>query len=68
VPAGTPPDAVAKLSTGLAAALADSTLQADFRSRGIAPLTMDAPAFTAYVRDEDRSWRDVITQAGIQVQ
>lgn len=68
VPAGTPPDAVAKLSTGLAAALADSTLQADFRSRGIAPLTMDAPAFTAYVRDEDRTWRDVITQAGIQVQ
>ncbi|OZI57115.1 Bug family tripartite tricarboxylate transporter substrate binding protein [Bordetella genomosp. 1] len=68
VPAGTPPQAVARLSEALQAALADPALAADFRARGIDTLPLARQAFETYVQSENATWAGVIKQARIEVQ
>ncbi|MDQ8035066.1 MAG: tripartite tricarboxylate transporter substrate-binding protein, partial [Bordetella sp.] len=68
VPAGTPPQAVARLSEALQAALADPALAADFRARGIDTLPLAREAFESYVQSENATWAGVIKQARIEVQ
>jgi tripartite-type tricarboxylate transporter receptor subunit TctC len=63
--AGTPPDVLAALNSGLDKALRDDQLKAAFAKFGIAPRGTTLQEGAAFTREEYDKWRKVITDAHI---
>ncbi|MGA8612512.1 MAG: tripartite tricarboxylate transporter substrate binding protein [Xanthobacteraceae bacterium] len=63
--AGTPPDVLATLNSGLDKALRDAELQAAFAKFGIAPRGTTLQEGAAFTKQEYEKWRKVITDAHI---
>jgi tripartite-type tricarboxylate transporter receptor subunit TctC len=63
--AGTPPDVLATLNTGLDKALHDDQLKAAFAKLGIAPRGTTLQECAAFTKDEYEKWRKVILDAHI---
>ena len=63
--AGTPPDVLAALNSGLDKALRDDQLKAAFAKFGIAPRGTTLQEGAAFTREEYEKWRKVITDAHI---
>jgi tripartite-type tricarboxylate transporter receptor subunit TctC len=63
--AGTPPDVLATLNSGLDKALRDDQLKAAFAKFGIAPRGTTLQEGAAFTREEYEKWRKVITDAHI---
>jgi tripartite-type tricarboxylate transporter receptor subunit TctC len=63
--AGTPPDVLATLNSGLDKALRDDQLKAAFAKFGIAPRGTTLQEGAAFTREEYDKWRKVITDAHI---
>jgi tripartite-type tricarboxylate transporter receptor subunit TctC len=68
VPAGTPADALAKLSEAVQAALADPAVQDKLKGLGFDVIGSKPEAFGAYLKKDVTSWRDFIQAQGITVQ
>ena len=67
-PAGTPPEAVDRLSTALQTALADPEVAASFAELGTAPSSAEdatPAALTERLSSEIERWRPVIEEAGV---
>jgi tripartite-type tricarboxylate transporter receptor subunit TctC len=63
--AGTPPDVLAMLNSGLDKALRDDQLKAAFAKFGIAPRGTTLQEGAAFTKEEYEKWRKVITDAHI---
>jgi tripartite-type tricarboxylate transporter receptor subunit TctC len=63
--AGTPPDVLAALNSGLDKALRDDQLKAAFAKFGIAPRGTTLQEGAAFTREEYEKWRKVITDVHI---
>jgi tripartite-type tricarboxylate transporter receptor subunit TctC len=63
--AGTPPDVLATLNSGLDKALRDDQLKAAFAKFGIAPRGTTLQEGAAFTKEEYEKWRKVITDAHI---
>ena len=65
VPAGTPPEVVAKLSQAMTTALADPELVAPFEQIGSQPLVdYDEKKFRAFIAEEIKKWAEVVRISG----
>ena len=65
VPAGTPPEVVAKLSQAMTTALADPDLVAPFEQIGSQPLVdYDEKKFKAFIAEEIKKWAEVVRISG----
>jgi tripartite-type tricarboxylate transporter receptor subunit TctC len=60
-PSEIPADRMTRVERAIAAAMAKPTMQKTFDSQEITPLTMDRPAFDAFVEQEIRRWRSVVS-------
>jgi tripartite-type tricarboxylate transporter receptor subunit TctC len=60
VPKDTPPDIVAKLNTGIGAALADPSVKTRLADLGFLPQAMSPSAFGKFVADETDKWAKVV--------
>jgi tripartite-type tricarboxylate transporter receptor subunit TctC len=70
-PAGTPEDAVAKLTAALQAALADPDVAARFAELGTEPVTAEEAtpeAHAAYLSEQIALWKPIIEAAGVTAQ
>jgi len=67
-PAGTPKDAVAKLSGAVRAALADPELAKKIVGVGLIPYYMDQAAFAAHIAQQYERYSKVIDDAGIKME
>ena len=68
VPAGTPPDIVARLSADTRRALAFAEVRASFVSQGMEPAASTPEQFSGYLRDEYAKWGKLIRDTGIKAQ
>ena len=68
VPAGTPPDIVARLSADTRRALAFAEVRASFVSQGMEPAASTPEQFSGYLRDEYAKWGRLIRDTGIKAQ
>ncbi len=68
VPAGTPPDIVARLSADTRRALAFAEVKASFVSQGMEPAASTPEQFSGYLRDEYAKWGKLIRDTGIKAQ
>jgi tripartite-type tricarboxylate transporter receptor subunit TctC len=66
-PAGTPPEAVAKLSQALNAALAQPELKEKFANAGLETVSSTPAEFAAFIRSEIVKWGRVAKEAGIRI-
>ena len=66
-PAGTPPEAVAKLSQALNAALAQPEVREKFSAAGLDTVSSTPAEFAAFIRAEIAKWGKVAKEAGIKV-
>jgi len=66
-PAGTPPEAVAKLSQALNAALAQPELREKFAAAGLDTVSSTPAEFGAFIRSEIVKWGRVAKEANIKV-
>jgi tripartite-type tricarboxylate transporter receptor subunit TctC len=66
-PAGTPPEAVAKLSQALNAALAQPDLKEKFAAAGLETVSSTPAEFAAFIRSEIAKWAKVAKEANIKV-
>ena len=66
-PAGTPPEAVAKLSQALNAALAQPQVRERFATAGLETVSSTPAEFTAFIRAEIDKWARVAKEANIKV-
>jgi tripartite-type tricarboxylate transporter receptor subunit TctC len=66
-PAGTPPEAVAKLSQALNAALAQPELKEKFAAAGLETVSSTPAEFGAFIRSETAKWAKVAKEANIKV-
>lgn len=64
-PAGAPAPIVARLSRGLADALATPAVSGKLREVGFDILPMDPPAFAAFVAGQLAFWEDIVKRAGV---
>lgn len=68
VPAGTPPEIVAKLNAGIVAALESKELRERLAAMGTEPRPGNTPeAFAAFVRAENAKYASVVKQSGAKV-
>jgi tripartite-type tricarboxylate transporter receptor subunit TctC len=68
VPAGTPPEVVAKLNAGIVAALDSKELTDRLAAMGTAPPKNNTPgAFAAFVRAENAKYAKVVKESGAKV-
>jgi tripartite-type tricarboxylate transporter receptor subunit TctC len=67
VPAGTPPEIVARLNEAIARALADPEVSGAFERNGAIPWTMGPEAFDRFIETEIVKWREVIQLTGLQL-
>jgi tripartite-type tricarboxylate transporter receptor subunit TctC len=66
-PAGTPPEAVAKLSQALNAALAQQDVKEKFAAAGLDTVSSTPAEFAAFIRGEIAKWGRVAREANIKV-
>jgi len=66
-PAGTPPEAVAKLSDALNKALAQPELKERFAAAGLEVASSSPAEFAAFIRSEIAKWGRVAKEANIKV-
>jgi tripartite-type tricarboxylate transporter receptor subunit TctC len=66
-PAGTPPEAVAKLSQALNAALAQADVKEKFAAAGLDAVSSTPAEFAAFIRSEIAKWAKVAKEANIRV-
>ena len=66
-PAGTPPEAVAKLSQALNAALAQPELREKFANAGLETVSSTPAEFGAFIRSEIAKWARVAKEANIKL-
>jgi len=66
-PAGTPPEAVAKLSQALNAALAQPEVKERFASAGLEAASSTPAEFAAFIRAEIAKWGKVAKEANIKI-
>jgi tripartite-type tricarboxylate transporter receptor subunit TctC len=66
-PAGTPPEAVARLSQALNAALAQADLKEKFANAGLDTVSSTPAEFGAFIRSEIAKWNRVAKEANIKV-
>ena len=66
-PAGTPPDAVAKLSQALNAALAQPEVKERFAAAGLDTVSSTPAEFAAFIRSEIAKWGRVAKEANIKL-
>jgi tripartite-type tricarboxylate transporter receptor subunit TctC len=66
-PAGTPPEAVAKLSQALNAALAQPDVKEKFASAGLETVSSTPAEFAAFLRSEIAKWSKVAKEANIKL-
>jgi tripartite-type tricarboxylate transporter receptor subunit TctC len=66
-PAGTPPEAVARLSQALNAALAQPDLKEKFANAGLDTVSSTPAEFGAFIRSEIAKWNRVAKEANIKV-
>jgi tripartite-type tricarboxylate transporter receptor subunit TctC len=64
-PAGMPPDVLAALNSGIAKALQDEQLKADFAKFGLTPRGTSLPEGAAFTRSEYEKWKKVIDDGHI---
>ena len=67
-PAGTPPEAVAKLSQALNAALAQADIKEKFAAAGLETVSSTPAEFAAFIRDEIAKWARVAKEANIKLE
>ena len=67
-PAGTPPEAVAKLSQALNAALAQPEVKEKFSAAGLDTVSSTPAEFAAFIRSEIAKWGKVAKEANIKVE
>jgi tripartite-type tricarboxylate transporter receptor subunit TctC len=69
VPAGTPPEVVKKLSSAMAATLADKDIAGHFVANGSQPMTgVSEAAFRAFIADEQKKWAEVVRKSGARLE
>jgi tripartite-type tricarboxylate transporter receptor subunit TctC len=66
-PAGTPPEAVAKLSQALNAALAQPDVREKFATAGLETVSSTPAEFAAFIRSEIAKWSGVAKEANIRI-
>jgi tripartite-type tricarboxylate transporter receptor subunit TctC len=66
-PAGTPPEAVAKLSQALNAALAQPEVRERFAGAGLETVSSTPAEFAAFIRNEIAKWAKVAKEANIKI-
>jgi tripartite-type tricarboxylate transporter receptor subunit TctC len=66
-PAGTPPEAVAKLSQALNAALAQPDVRERFAGAGLETVSSTPAEFAAFIRAEIQKWATVAKEANIKI-
>jgi tripartite-type tricarboxylate transporter receptor subunit TctC len=67
VPAGTPPEIVAKLNAACQKALNLPAVKQRLAELSVEPAPTSADEFGAYIKSETAKWRTVITEAGISL-
>src|SRR5215510_47522 len=67
VPAGTPPDVIAKLNAACQKTLNLPAVKQRFAELSVDPSPTTAEAFGAFISSETSKWRSVITEAGISL-
>jgi tripartite-type tricarboxylate transporter receptor subunit TctC len=67
-PAGTPPQAIAKMNAAIVDALNDPAIQERMRALGVEPDPGKPEAFGLYIRSETVKWAQVIRQANIKLE
>jgi tripartite-type tricarboxylate transporter receptor subunit TctC len=67
VPAGTPPEVVARLSSEVASIVRHPKLRETFTLQGLTPVGSSSTDFAARVRKEHELWGKVIREAGIKL-
>jgi len=68
VPAGTPPEVVAKLSDALAKTIAQPDVRDKFATQGLDAASSSAEEFSAHIRAEVPKWIRVAKSANIKVE
>jgi tripartite-type tricarboxylate transporter receptor subunit TctC len=67
-PAGTPPEAIARLNAALNNALADNDIRQRFAADGTETLPGTPEAYTADIASEQAKWGAIITKAGVKAE
>ncbi len=67
-PAGTPPEAVARLSQALNAALAQPEVKEKFAAAGLEAVSSTPAEFAAFIRSEIAKWAKVAKEANIRIE
>jgi tripartite-type tricarboxylate transporter receptor subunit TctC len=68
VPAGTPPDVVARLHAAAVSAMAHPAVRERFSKTDLEPTTTTPEQFGAYIRGEIAKWAKVIRQSGFKIE
>jgi tripartite-type tricarboxylate transporter receptor subunit TctC len=68
VPSATPAEVVARLNLAAREVLAEPATLARLAELGVVPMGGSAADFSAFIRSETASWREVVTAAGIIVE
>ena len=68
VPAGTPPEIIAKLQPAIARVLAEPDVRKSYLDTGFDTVGDTPEAFTAFIRSEQARWGKLIAAAGIRVE
>jgi tripartite-type tricarboxylate transporter receptor subunit TctC len=68
VPAGTPPEVIAKLSDALAKTIAQPDVRDKFATQGLDAASSTAEEFSAHIRSEVPKWIRVAKSANIKVE
>ena len=66
VPAGTPPDVIARLNTAFVTVLKDPDVVERIRALGAEPIPMPAAEFAAFIKSEIDKWLKVVRAAAIK--
>src|SRR5258708_7766520 len=67
-PPGTPDAIVQKINADTAAALKQPDVRTKFLDQGAEPIGRDTAATAAFIKDEERRWRDVIKSANVTLE
>jgi tripartite-type tricarboxylate transporter receptor subunit TctC len=67
VPAGTPPEIIAKLNAACQKALTLPAVKQRLAELSVEPAPTGADEFGSYIKSETAKWRTVITEAGISL-
>jgi len=67
-PPGTPDAIVRKINADTAAALKQPDVRTKFLDQGAEPVGQDPASTAAFIRDEERRWRDVIKSANVTLE